>query len=461
MPTETSESAAAAKASAAHISITNLNELASTTSAAEGSKAPESEAAPEVCQTPVSSAENLAAFSPARLDPTGFPQQPRSGSSMIPATKENLKHLLTENGIRPRSNVILKRMEYHGPGGEQLGYTDVTSLANLNGLQNAYLPDFLREFADQDPVNPIADWIDSRPWDGKGRLFDMCETIHEGADYPPELKATLITKWLRSAAAAAILEGTFRARGVLTLQGGQGLGKTSWIASLMPENVRGEYILLDHHHTGSKDSIMLAMSSWIVELGELETSFGRGIGRLKGLITNSEDRLRLPYERSPVSFPRRTVFAATVNDANFLIDKTGNSRWWTVPCERLDYSHDIDMQQVFAELAVGVRKGREWWLTPEEEKLLAEQNRLHLSVSPVEERIVEMVNVEASKAGEGSFKTASGLLRDLGYRVPSNPQARECGAVLRELLGEPKRVQGSTCWRIELKSFTAIEEDNF
>jgi hypothetical protein len=56
--------------------------------------------------------------------------------------------------------------------------------------------------------------------------------VQAAEGYPEPLKRVLILRWLMSAVAAATLEGKrFSSPGVLTLQGPQGIGKTSWISS--------------------------------------------------------------------------------------------------------------------------------------------------------------------------------------------------------------------------------------
>ena len=46
--------------------------------------------------------------------------------------------------------------------------------------------------------------------------------------------------------------------------------------------------------------------------------------------------------------------------------------------------------------------------------------------------------------------TAMQFLTDIGVRYPTNAQCKECGAAFRELLGQPKRVQGRDQWRIQM-----------
>ena len=141
--------------------------------------------------------------------------------------------------------------------------------------------------------------------------------------------------------AAALKPRGFRGRGVLTFQGPQGIGKTSWVASLVPDPVlRDMVIKLDHHlDPNNKDSILGAISHWIVEIGELDSSFKKDVARLKGVLTSDSDKVRRPYARTESEYPRRTVFFATVNDNNFLVDSTGNTRWWTIPLASIKYQH--------------------------------------------------------------------------------------------------------------------------
>ena len=388
-----------------------------------------------------------------RIDLNDFPDAPRSGSSRLPQTLENVAYMLEATGITARFNVIKKRVEVRWSNGAWASENDIASLGALNGLTNNWLLSFSYEIARRNPINPVADWITSKPWDGENRLPPFYDTVQAVEDYPDGLKEVLLRRWMLAATAAAILEGRrFHCRGVLTLQGPQGIGKTSWIASLVPEGeLRNEFIKRDHHlDGGNKDSILGAISHWITEIGELDSSFRKDVARLKGFLTNDCDKLRPPYARSEVEFDRRTVFAASVNDANFLVDHTGNSRFWTISVDRLDFQHTIDMQQLFAQLKIELDRGEQWWLTSAEDALLANYNRRHRSVSATEEQVLDAIDLDRIDSGNAPYMTASEVLTKIGIRSPSNRQAKECGAVLRERIGQPKRVKGRDKWRVPL-----------
>ncbi|MEJ7927420.1 VapE domain-containing protein [Sphingobium sp. AN641] len=208
-------------------------------------------------------------------------------------------------------------------------------------------------------------------------------------------------KWMLSATAAALMPSGFKSRGVLTLQGKQGIGKTSWLKSLIDDPVlRDDVVKVDHHlDPSNKDSVIIATSQWLCEIGEVDSTFKKDIARIKGFVTSDFDKLRKPYGRRETDQPRRTVFMATVNETNFLVDATGNSRWWTIRAESIDFNHGIDMQQVFAQLADMLDDGAIWWLDREEEEALEQENGSHLMVSVVEESVLAAIDQDVSEEG--------------------------------------------------------------
>lgn len=385
-----------------------------------------------------------------QLDRDDFPDPPLPGGHGLRLTLENVEHLLCRSGIEVRFDVIKKRLVARKDE-KPFSQTEIASVASRYGLNGGWLLAFIHEIGVRNPYNPVREWIESKPWDGVDRLADILATVHTVEDYPIKLKKALISRWLFSATAAAMIEGKrFAGRGVLTLQGTQGAGKTSWIASLLPAGTLRETLVKRDHHMdgGDKDSILSAIAHWITEIGELDSSFRKDVARLKGFLTNDCDKIRPPYGKHELEYDRRTVFAATVNDQAFLVDPTGNSRFWTVSVDKLDFNHEIDTQQLFAQLQGLVEAGAQWWLTADEEKMLAAYNLQHRAVSAIAERVKDYVDLDAVEQGKGSYMTAMQMLAEIGVSNPSNGQCKECGSVLRELFGQPKRVQGRDKWRV-------------
>lgn len=392
-----------------------------------------------------------------KLDRAGFPDQPRSARSSVPATIENFRHVMDASNIKVRFNTVKKRAEVDVPG-LQIGrqnrdaviLSHLESLVIRNDMSPAQARQYLLVLADANPFDPFANWVNSKRWDEKSRLDEICETIVPASDYSLQFRDVLVRKWLLSIVAATFKKQGFRARGVLTLQGEQGLGKTSWIASLVaPPVLREDVIKLGHSWDGgSKDARLTALRHRIVELGELEGSFRREMAGLKAFITETDDKIRPPYAKVEAEYPRSTIFAASVNDRQFLMDTTGNSRFWTIPVERIDYDHRIDMQQVFAELKGKWTNGSQWWLTPEEESTLSTINHQHRLQSAIEVRIEEALNPD--RVGDAGLPrlTANEVLKVLGYEKPTNGQSKEANVALRALLGESRKVNGYNRWSI-------------
>ena len=397
---------------------------------------------------------------PKPLDPASFPDQPRNSFSQLPATIANTLHLCEGYNIKVQYDVIRKKLYIIIPGtsgtpdnADNAAMARIISLANLNGLPIGQLPSFIEVIGDMQQCNPVADWILSKAWDGVERLMPLYATLIQRTDFPEELKNILIYRWLLSTVAAAFKPSGFKARGVLTLQGPQSIGKTSWISALITDLILREGVLkLDHHlDAGNKDSLITALAHWIVEIGELDSSFKKDIARLKGFLTSDRDKVRRPYGRTDSEYPRRTVFCATVNDDNFLVDSTGNSRWWTIPVTAINYDHHIDMQQVFAQLKTHFDLGAKWWLTHEEEALLELHNKKHRAVSVIRDRISDALDLNRINESGLPAMTPTQFLQSVDIKHPTNAQSKECAGILRELLGEHKRINGSNKWRIPFK----------
>jgi len=390
-----------------------------------------------------------------------FPNQPRPGMHLVPSTIFNFRHLLQSYGITAFYNVITKKTVIRIPGyigspdnADEVALSHIYSIANLNNIPVGQIQNFVSLIADANLSNPVAEWIGSRAWDGVDRLKVFYDTLQEDVDYPSELKQVLMYRWLISAVAAAFHPQGFKSRGVLTLQGPQSIGKTAWVSALVSDPIlRESLVKLDHHlDAGNKDSTLTAISHWIVEIGELDSSFKKDVPRLKGFLTSDRDKIRRPYGRTDSEYARKTVFCASVNAGDFLVDATGSSRFWTIPVTKINYQHGIDMQQLFAQVLLDYRAGEVWWLSHLEEELLESLNKRHRTTSLIRDQVLEMVDFERNNESGLPAFTASELLFELGILRPTNFQARECGEVLREYVGQPKKIQGNYKWRVALRN---------
>jgi len=382
------------------------------------------------------------------VDEMSWPEKSKA-TMRPPHTIKNTAHMLKHYGFIVSHDVIKKSLRIRYPGqfgiSEDLtdvAISDIESLFASNGLKDKNPLPYLLNIGSKNPVNPVMDFIQSKPWDGISRFNDLLSTIETRPGYSPELLALLLQRWLISAVAAAAKSSGFWSKGVLVFQGKQSIGKTKWAKRLLPKEL-SEYLI----KTGAlvdpqdKDTVIGATSYWIVELGELDGNLRKADNaRLKGFISQEFDQFRKPYGRTEEKFPRRTVFFASVNPEEFLTDDTGNVRWWTVPVIGLNYEHDIDMQQLWAEVFVWYEAGEKWWLDQNEEALLEAVNDAHQQSDPIEELII---NRYSNAVGSKNTRqmVATQVLLEIGYDRPTKTQLNVAAQALRKLFGDAKRTK--------------------
>lgn len=393
--------------------------------------------------------DNPVAAPPANDNVDYFTPLPDVGGKGKPlATIENLAEIADRLGVTIRYNVIAKDTELLIPGEQFMRDTRRgASLARLKsqcvkfGMPTEPLGEYLLYLSDQNPFNPVMQWITSKPWDGRTRFDDLLDTVGLREDFDPLLWKLLLRRWLISAVAAACKPSGFWSKGVLVFQGDQSLGKTSWFRMLVPEELR-ELIKVDAMiDPSNKDSVISAVSHWLVEIGELDGTLRRAdIARLKGFISQDVDLFRRPYARTEEQFQRRTVFFASVNPEQFLGDDTGNVRFWTIPAVALNLSHGIDMQQLWAEVYTWFQAGERWWLEPSEEAQLEARNADHAQAHPVEEMIFAKY---ASAPGSCRLRpmTATQVLLEIGFDKPTRDQQTNAASALKKLFGKPRKTK--------------------
>lgn len=380
------------------------------------------------------------------LDP-GYIDFPHKGSKgKVLNTSLNLQCVLNAHGIKYGYNLVSKRVIVQVPGlvatsdeYDNAALTRIEDYALRCGMTGAKIPQQVLALAASSPFNPFIDYVKSQPWDGLSRLNALADTITTSPD-KRDLWRLLLRRWLCSVIASQIVPG-FSGRGCLTLQGEQGKGKTSWFRRLFSD-VSGVFADGITLNLNNKDSITEVLAHVCVELGELGSTFKKSeIDGLKAFITRSKDEVRRPYAVSASRWERRTVFCATVNDEQFLADDTGNSRFWCVPAADLDYTHGLDMQQVWAEVLALVNAGERWYLDAAEEALLTESNKAFEIVDAIEETLRATFDTEDKR--RPLMLTATQVLKQYcSINNPNRAQSTKAGKVLNAMGFKSRKSNG-------------------
>jgi predicted P-loop ATPase len=114
---------------------------------------------------------------------------------------------------------------------------------------------------------------------------------------------------------------------VLVLVGPQGAGKSRFFEHLFgPDN----YGLI-YEGSGDKDWRLAMHSVWVAEMGEIDGHLRKkDASQVKSIITEATDKFRVPYGRDISSHKRPCILVGTTNQEAFLVDTTGNRRFWVV-----------------------------------------------------------------------------------------------------------------------------------
>ena len=306
-----------------------------------------------------------------------------------PFRKENLTTWLTARGILIRQRIhgwlldvrwaVVELQEAwdrdvarHGVGDHAIGVIADLFAVECRVDNPAPAVRALHELAWTNKYCEAEEWLEAQPkWDGKRDVIgelSAAQTLSEDED--PVLFRRCLEMWLIQAVQAVCGWRDPQAVGyVLVLAGAQGVGKSRFVEGLAPAG----YVQLGvAFHAGAsvnsnRDVMMSASRTPFCELGELEVTFKKSeIAGVKSTLTQPFDIYRPPYGRAVEVHPRATVFMATVNSLEFLVDRTGNRRFWPFKVDRMVRADEVvDLGELWAQARELWARGDAWW--PEEE----------------------------------------------------------------------------------------------
>lgn len=338
------------------------------------------------------------------LDQLYFACKEREITKDTPANLNTLLNALEQLRIEIKYNQLTRETEVEGLPDR---YSDSNSLnvlpaylidffksKGVRGFSKQSIEDYIVCVADINRYNPIVDYLCSGKWDGQDRITKLCDIM--GITRP--LYQTYVRKWLIQCVALGLNDSKtpIGADGILVLQGSQGSGKTSFFRTITP--CRRWFVEGAAIDVKDKDTMINALGGWITELGELDGTLKKEQAALKAFITQTNDRIRLPYAKAPISEPRRTSFCGTVNQEDYLRDETGSRRFWTIPITEIDkkalfsLSSDFINQLWYQVYALYLQDNNGFRLTDEELKTVQEENKEFTVAMPFELEIKAKFN---------------------------------------------------------------------
>ena len=215
------------------------------------------------------------------------------------------------------------------------------------------------------------------------------------------------------------------------LVGAQGVGKSMFSRSLVPEKLFAE--VSPPLETLMKEQYRLHVA-WLLELPEIDHFFqSRNIENFKNLITTRCDEVRRPYASLPERLLRRFVMIGTTNRNQFLVDSTGNRRFvpleigsgFLIPWKQISEERD----SLWASAVQAYRDGESYEFNSGEIAQIAEYIQEFGDPDPWMEKISHYVSLkEEVTAAEVLTKAL-----DLDPRQQGRREARRVADVLQTL----------------------------
>ncbi len=324
---------------------------------------------------------------------------------------------------------------------------------SINSLRNLLHSDYCEMY------DPFEDYFNNLPENS-----DETDYIELLADTITTTKQDLwrvcFKKWF-VAMVACVLDEKQVNQTVIVFSGKQGLGKTTWIEKLMPKQLK-EYIFSGTINPNNKDTLIHLAECMLINLDELENLNRSEIGSLKEIITKTHIRMRKAYGHNNENMPRRASFAGSVNTAQFLNDTTGSRRFLCFEVEHIEYTHNIDINKVYAQAVQLKEDGFRHWFNQEEIKEINQNNEQYQLRSPEEELLLTWFTPAEKDKAQYFFNTTQ-IAQILSTRANINineATVRKLGMALKKHAFKKIVKNKVYVYPIILHEYEEVDKDN-
>ena len=306
-------------------------------------------------------------------------------------------------------------------------------------------------------------------WDGRDRISEMAYLVKlkESAGVSEITFSELLKEWM--AKVFLRLHDPMIQNKIIVLQGGQGIGKDTWVSMLVdglgqfavPLSVVGE----------DKDTYLNLHRGLIMKISEFDKTAKAEVSTLKDIITAPTTNLRAPYDRDAKVRLSRCSFISSANIENLLRDHTGNRRYMIFEIESIEYLYRGWTKE----------KIRDWQLQVlAEAKHLAKIDYLASEASQKEMRNYIEIETPSDPADDTVEEFLSLLRKDVQYAHKTELletevlslrhelkkllglNVRGISTQLRSKIGICKRsASGKRYWSYKIPDSNVIEDEGF
>ena len=331
----------------------------------------------------------------------------------------------------------------------------------------------LGALGEQNAYHPVKDWLEELHQKHNDSTIELLQNPAQrllktwNPIYDTYLKKQLI------AAVARIYQPGCKVDACVILQGAQGLLKSTFWRTLAGDDWFDDSLGSD---IDNKDEVAKLHQTWFEEWAEIDRiTSKKEANTIKPFLTRQVDRYRAPYDRTIEKHPRGSVIVGSVNPTEFLLDETGNRRYWVIPVtEKIDIAAlEAEREPLWAAAVAAYKAGEQWHLTEEEEAIANELNkRFELEdvwLTRISEWLANPGNTITKIGDDGTeYMTAQKILDDclkIEVARQSQPDKRRVSKVLSQLgwqpIADPIRLPGHKAtvraWSKQIENDDEIE----
>jgi predicted P-loop ATPase len=359
---------------------------------------------------------------------------------------------------KPQKLEAAELLEYLRAGKDDIRFNIFTQQIEINnevveGVDRYYLKlaeqgykvskelaiDCLVQVANEKPYDPVRLYLEHCAKHVEPTYIDRLATTYlrpADADLPePTIYDEMLKRTLIGAVARAFNPGC-KHDTACVLMGDQGAYKSSFWGCL-----GGPFFSDALGDISSKDDVMVLHRSWMMEWAELDHITGRRhAGQVKAFLSQAVDLMRVPYGKAVESFPRRGIIVGTTNKTTgFLVDETGNRRFWVIPTtksqqDQIDTaSLMLERDAIWSAVVHAYRNGEANRLPVELEVRVTEENDNYVIDSPwrsaieeylgrrqsvdvltIEEVLTHGIKKPLERQSRADQMQVAGILKDIG-----------------------------------------------
>ena len=227
----------------------------------------------------------------------------------------------------------------------------------MQDIKKHVVADAVHFHAQANRRNCLTEWLESLTWDNVNRVQELF--IRGFGSEDNDYTRAAGTNFLIGMVARAMRPGC-QLDTLPILEGQQGIGKSRGLAALA-----GQFYADVDAPMGTREFAESIQGKWLVELSELSAMRPSDVEKVKSGITRVVDVYREPFAVLASDHPRQCVFAGTTNQTNYLLDSTGNRRFWPIRCGTINRTWIAENRaQLFAEALHLYLTGCTWWQMP-------------------------------------------------------------------------------------------------